>query len=69
MSHTCPAPDCCSDKPVASSLFACRADWFRLPKHLRDRVWATAGDPLSERRAEVVAECIEHYRTHPVGGR
>jgi len=65
MSHACPAPDCTSDRPVPSHMFACRADWFRLPKDLRNRVWATADDPFSDERAEVVAECVEYYQANP----
>jgi hypothetical protein len=37
MSHTCHAPGC--DVPVPPKLFACKAHWFSLPKHLRDAIW------------------------------
>lgn len=38
MSHTCHATAC--TVAVPPEMFACRAHWFALPKHLRDRIWA-----------------------------
>jgi hypothetical protein len=35
----CPVPDC-GDRIDASRLM-CRRHWYRVPKHLRDQVWAT----------------------------
>src|SRR5690348_7778567 len=37
--HTCHWPGC--DKHVPPAMWGCKAHWFRLPKRLRDRVWAT----------------------------
>lgn len=39
MSHTCHWPGC--GKAVPPSMWGCKAHWFKLPKALRDRIWAT----------------------------
>ena len=39
MTHTCHWPGC--GKSVPPRLWGCREHWFRLPKALRDRIWAT----------------------------
>ncbi len=39
MSHTCHWPDC--KTPVPPSMWGCKYHWFRLPKYLRDKIWAT----------------------------
>lgn len=35
--HSCHWPNC--DKEVKPALFMCKTHWFKLPKHLRDRIW------------------------------
>lgn len=37
--HHCHWPDCNAQVPPA--MWGCKAHWFRLPKALRDRIWAT----------------------------
>jgi len=37
--HHCHWPGCSTQVPPA--MWGCKAHWFRLPKRLRDRVWAT----------------------------
>jgi hypothetical protein len=37
--HTCHWPDCTT--PVPPAMWGCRLHWFKLPKRLRDRIWAT----------------------------
>lgn len=37
--HTCHWPGC--DKQVPPAMWGCKTHWFRLPKVLRDAVWAT----------------------------
>ncbi|MGH8572085.1 MAG: hypothetical protein ACREX8_05860, partial [Gammaproteobacteria bacterium] len=37
--HTCHWPGC--GKPVPPAMWGCREHWFRLPKLLRDEIWAT----------------------------
>jgi DNA-directed RNA polymerase subunit RPC12/RpoP len=39
MSHTCHWPDCA--KEVHPKMWGCKTHWFRLPKELRDLIWAT----------------------------
>ena len=39
MPHTCHAPGC--DVVVPPKMHMCKPHWFSLPKHLRDRIWAT----------------------------
>lgn len=36
--HTCHRPGC--DTHVLPKMFACRSDWFSLPKPYRDAIWA-----------------------------
>lgn len=37
--HTCHWPGC--DTQVPPAMWGCKAHWFKLPKRLRDRIWAT----------------------------
>lgn len=37
--HHCHWPGC--HKQVPPAMWGCREHWFRLPKHLRDKIWAT----------------------------
>lgn len=37
--HHCHWPGCSRQVPPA--MWGCRSHWFTLPKHLRDRIWAT----------------------------
>jgi len=39
MSHFCHHPGC--TKTVPPKMWGCKHHWFRLPKALRDKVWAT----------------------------
>jgi len=39
MSHTCHWPGC--GRSVPPQLWGCKTCWFKLPKHLRDRIWRT----------------------------
>lgn len=36
--HTCHWPGC--GKAVPPKLWGCKDHWFKLPKHLRDAIWA-----------------------------
>jgi hypothetical protein len=38
MSHHCHWPTCKREVPPA--MWGCKPHWFRLPKYLRDKVWA-----------------------------
>lgn len=37
--HHCHWPDC--DRNVPPAMWGCKEHWFKLPKRLRDRIWAT----------------------------
>ena len=37
--HHCHWPGCTAQVPPA--MWGCRRHWYALPKHLRDRIWAT----------------------------
>ena len=37
--HTCHWPGC--KRQVHPAMFMCKGHWYRLPKALRDRIWAT----------------------------
>jgi len=39
VSHHCHWPSC--NKEVPPKLWGCRFHWFKLPKRLRDKIWAT----------------------------
>lgn len=39
MSHTCHWPGCAEEVPP--KMWGCRTHWYRLPKTLRNRIWAT----------------------------
>jgi hypothetical protein len=47
-------------------MFACRGDWYALPKPIRDRIWAAwrAGD--LEEHAEARADARAWYRENPL---
>lgn len=63
MSHSCPRPECSRDVP--DDMFACRGDWYALPAHLRDAMWAAwLGDDAAG-HAEATAEAIAWYRASP----
>ena len=64
MSHQCPRPEC-SRTVEDDQQFACRGDWYALPKGLRDAIWRTwrSADELGHIAA--MAEAIEWYRANP----
>lgn len=37
--HTCHWPEC--GRAVPPKMWGCKEHWFRLPKYLRDKIWAT----------------------------
>lgn len=74
--HTCHWPGC--DKQVPPSMWGCRSHWFRLPKRLRDKIWAAyrPGQEVDRRpsgvyvvaarEAELWIEALEADRTRAV---
>ncbi len=47
--HTCHWPSC--DKQCPPAMWGCKYHWFKLPKHLRDKIWQTyrVGQEISGR--------------------
>ncbi len=39
MKHACHWPEC--GKAVPPAMWGCKPHWFKLPKPLRDQIWAT----------------------------
>lgn len=37
--HTCHWPGC--ERQVPPAMWGCKPHWFQLPKHLRNKIWAT----------------------------
>lgn len=54
--HHCHWPGC--EKAVPPKMWGCREHWYRLPKHLRDRIWA-AYVPGQEIRKDPSDEYIQ----------
>jgi len=56
MSHHCHWPGCA--KPVPPKLWGCKDHWYRLPKPLRDRIWATyrAGQEMDKTPSRAYVE-------------
>jgi hypothetical protein len=56
-SHECPADGC--KRRVGTAMLMCRTDWFRVPKPLRNAVWAAwregAGAGSPEHQAAISA--------------
>lgn len=54
--HTCHWPGC--GKQVPPAMWGCKAHWFKLPRHIRNRIWA-AYSPGQEIRMDPSAEYLE----------
>lgn len=37
--RTCPGPDC--GRTIKRGMFACKPCWFKIPKEIRNEIWAT----------------------------
>lgn len=60
MSHTCHWPGCTKEVPPA--MWGCKTHWFKLPQHLRNKIWATyrAGQEVTKTpSAEYIAAAQE----------
>lgn len=57
--HSCHWPGC--DKQVSPAMWGCKPHWFKLPKNLRDRIWA-AYVPGQEKRMNPSDEYLEVAR-------
>lgn len=68
MPHVCPNPPCKAQ--VSDNMLACRKDWYRLPRSLRNRIWVAwaegegAGSP---EHSGLVRQAIQWYQDNPEG--
>lgn len=60
--HPCPA-DCGQEVP--HHRYACRADWYRLPREIRDRIWAAHRGQLAGEHSDAMAAARVWYAQHP----
>ena len=63
MTHQCPRPEC--GRKVPDDMFACRPDWFALPKGIRDAIWAAWRTDDLDGHAEARVLAVTWYREHP----
>lgn len=63
MTHQCPRPEC--SRTVPDGMFACRGDWYALPAHLRDAVWAGWRSHDEAAHLQAMTEAMVWYREHP----
>lgn len=54
--HTCHWPGC--EKQCPPAMWGCKPHWFKLPKWLRDKVWA-AYEPGQEATMDVSTEYLD----------
>lgn len=61
--HTCHWTGCI--KNVPPSMWGCKDHWFRLPKHLRDRIWATyrPGQEITKTPSEAYIAAAQDVQT------
>lgn len=64
MTHHCHWPGCTIGVPPA--MWGCKPHWFALPKHLRDRIWATyrRGQEVSKHPSREyldAADAVQHW--------
>lgn len=61
--HACPGN--CGVR-VPNHLYACRVDWYRLPKEIRSAIWGTAKlSLLAPGRRAALEAAREWYRDNP----
>lgn len=60
--HECPGG--CGQQ-VANAMFACKADWFRLPHALRSAVWAAWNDGDGAAHAHAMSNATRWYSENP----
>jgi hypothetical protein len=59
--HKCAAPDCNLDVPPA--MLMCKDHWFRVPRSIRNRVWAAYRSLDTKAHREAVDLAIEYCNT------
>lgn len=58
--HACHWPGC--KRQVRPAMWGCREHWYKLPKHLRDRIWQTYAPGQEEGKADVSREYLDAAR-------
>lgn len=67
MSHKCPGSACGGKADVPTDMLACRKDWYRLPRGLRNRVWAAWANGEgagSDEHNAAVTEALDWYASN-----
>lgn len=59
MTHTCHWPGC--GRSVPPRMWGCKTCWFKLPTHLRDRIWSTyvPGQEISKTPSRAYVEAAQ----------
>lgn len=60
--HECPGG---CGRQVLNVMFACKADWFRLPHALRSAIWAAWNDGDGAAHAHAMSEAALWYGVNP----
>lgn len=62
MAHKCHWPGC--PKEVPPSMWGCKPHWFKLPKPMRDRIWATyrPGQEITKTPSTAYLEAAQEVR-------
>jgi hypothetical protein len=64
MSHACPAG---CGKDVPSEMYACKRDWYRLPKPYRNAVWrGYRNQPLGQAHRVAMHAAHQWYLDNPL---
>lgn len=62
--HSCPAG---CGRHVSVEMFACRNDWYRLPKPYRDAIWSGYRDqPLGPAHLDAMHTAYQWYLDNPL---
>lgn len=63
MTHRCPGG--CGQQ-VAQHLYACKQDWFRLPKEIRNEIWRTYRRNDAGEHLAAMSEAARWYDNNPL---
>lgn len=60
--HMCPGPRCKGAAPIPYEMLMCRADWYAVPRPIRNlvyRTWANGAGAGSEEHGRAMRKAIE----------
>lgn len=63
LKHRCAAQGCTREVPVR--MLMCRTHWFRVPLHLRNRIWAGYHRGMDADYHERVAQAVAYLKANP----